>query len=46
MYNETISESSTKENDGDGGSKDVKETENKIKAEGSAYVALRIGYHF
>lgn len=24
----------------------VKETENKIKAEGSAYVALRIGYHF
>lgn len=29
MYNETISESSTKENDGDGGSKDVKETENK-----------------
>jgi len=29
MYNETISESTTKENDGDGGSKDVKETENK-----------------
>ena len=29
MYNETISESTTKEKDGDGGSKDVKETENK-----------------
>ena len=29
MYNETTSESTTKENDGDGGSKDVKETENK-----------------
>ena len=29
MYNETISESTTKENDGDGSSKDVKETENK-----------------
>lgn len=29
MYNQTISESTTKENDGDGGSKDVKETENK-----------------
>ena len=29
MYNETISESTTKENNGDGGSKDVKETENK-----------------
>ena len=29
MYNETISESTTKENDGDGGIKDVKETENK-----------------
>lgn len=29
MYNETISESTTKENDGDGGSKDVKEIENK-----------------
>ena len=29
MYNETISESITKENDGDGGTKDVKETENK-----------------
>lgn len=29
MYNETISESTTKENDGDGGTKDVKETENK-----------------
>ena len=29
MYNETISESTTKENDGDGGVKDVKETENK-----------------
>lgn len=29
MYNETISESTTKESDGDGGSKDVKETENK-----------------
>ena len=29
MYNETVSESTTKENDGDGGSKDVKETENK-----------------
>lgn len=29
MYNETTSESITKENDGDGGSKDVKETENK-----------------
>jgi len=29
MYNETISESTTKENDGDGGTKDVKEIENK-----------------
>ena len=29
MYNETISESTTKESDGDGGSKDVKEKENK-----------------
>ena len=29
MYNETISESTTKESDGDGGIKDVKETENK-----------------
>ena len=29
MYNETISESTTKENDGGGGTKDVKETENK-----------------
>ena len=29
MYNETISESTTRENNGDGGSKDVKETENK-----------------
>ena len=29
MYNETISESTTKENDGDGGNKDVKETESK-----------------
>ena len=29
MYNETISESTTKENDGDGGIKDIKETENK-----------------
>lgn len=29
MYNETTSESTTKENDGDGGSKDVKEIENK-----------------
>ena len=29
MYNETTSESTTKENDGDGGTKDVKETENK-----------------
>lgn len=29
MYNETSSESTTKENDGDGGSKDVTETENK-----------------
>jgi len=29
MYNETISESTTKESDGDGGTKDVKETENK-----------------
>ena len=29
MYNETTSESTTKENDGDGGSKDVKESENK-----------------
>lgn len=29
MYNETVSESTTKESDGDGGSKDVKETENK-----------------
>ena len=29
MYNETKSESTTKESDGDGGSKDVKETENK-----------------
>ena len=29
MYNETISESITKENDGDGGNKDVKETESK-----------------
>ena len=29
MYNETISESITKESDGDGGNKDVKETENK-----------------
>lgn len=29
IYNETISESTTKENDSDGASKDVKETENK-----------------
>ena len=29
MYNETISESITKENDGNGGRKDVKESENK-----------------
>ena len=29
MYNETVSESTTKENDKDGVSKDVKETENK-----------------
>ena len=29
MYNETISESTTKENDSDGGNKDVKETESK-----------------
>jgi len=29
MYNETISESTTKESDGNGGSKDVKESENK-----------------
>ena len=29
MYNETISESITKENDGNGGSKDVKESEKK-----------------
>ena len=29
MYNETTSESTTTENDGDGGNKDVKETENK-----------------
>lgn len=29
MYNETTSESSTQENDGDGGTKNVKETENK-----------------
>ena len=29
MYNETVSESTTKESDGDGSSKDVKETENK-----------------
>lgn len=29
MYNETISENTTKENDGDGGSKDIKEIENK-----------------
>ena len=29
MYNETTSESTTKENDGDGRSKDVKEKENK-----------------
>lgn len=29
MYNETIVESTTKENDSNGGSKDVKETENK-----------------
>lgn len=29
MYNETTSESTTKESDGDGGSKDVKEKENK-----------------
>ena len=29
MYNETIMESTTKENDSNGGSKDVKETENK-----------------
>ena len=29
MYNETVSESTTKENDGDGSSKDVKETESK-----------------
>lgn len=29
MYNETTSESTTKESDGDGGSKDIKETENK-----------------
>ena len=29
MYNETISESTTKESDGDGGNKDVKETESK-----------------
>ena len=29
MYNEITSESTSKENDGDGGSKDIKETENK-----------------
>lgn len=29
MYNETVSESTTKESDGDGSSKDVKETESK-----------------
>lgn len=29
MYNETVSENTTKESDGDGGTKDVKETENK-----------------
>lgn len=29
MYNETISENTTQENDGDGGTKAVKETENK-----------------
>lgn len=29
MYNETLSESTTKESDGGGGTKDVKETENK-----------------
>ena len=29
MYNETISESTSKENNGDGGTKDVKERENK-----------------
>lgn len=29
MYNETVSESTSKEEDGDGGSKDVKEVENK-----------------
>ena len=29
MYNETSSESKTEENDGDGGSKNVTETENK-----------------
>lgn len=29
MYNETVSESTTKESDGDGGTKDVKESENK-----------------
>ena len=29
MYNQTISESTTKENDRDGGSKDIRETENK-----------------
>lgn len=29
MYNETISESTSKENDGDGGIRDTKETENK-----------------
>jgi len=29
MYNETVSESTTKENDGDGGTKDIRETENK-----------------
>lgn len=29
MYNETVSENTTKESDGDGGTKDIKETENK-----------------
>lgn len=29
MYNETVSESSTKENDSDGGNKEIKESENK-----------------
>jgi stage III sporulation protein AG len=29
MYNETVSESTTKENDSNGGSKDIKETENR-----------------